>query len=162
MQLSASTKINDLISAHPFLEEFLVAYHPHFRLLKNKLARATAGRLATVGTAARIASVDVDALLRDLAGAIERETHVRPEVTGGAAELSRAQRIAMLGHIIGELHDGGDLATARARFAQAVGDVDAGEIASMEEEMIRGGLEVREVQRLCDVHVGAFREALDR
>ena len=162
MQLSASTKLNDLLSAHPFLEDFLVEYNPHFKLLKHKLTRATVGRLATLGAAARIAAVDVHALLRDLAAAIERQTQVRPEVAGGSGDLTRPERIAMLGHIIGELHAGGDLATARERFAQAVGDVDASEIASMEEAMIRGGLPVSEVQRLCDVHVGAFRDALDQ
>jgi len=161
MQLSASTKINDLLSTHPFLEDFLVAYNPHFAMLKNKIARATVGRVATLGAAARIAGVDINALLRDTAAAIEKETAVRPEVTSGGDGIDRAQRIAMLGHIISELHDGGDLATARAHFAKAVGDVDAGEIADMEEEMIKGGLPVSEVQRLCEVHVGTFKDALD-
>ena len=162
MQLSASTKINDLLSTHPFLEDFLVAYNPHFAMLKNKLARATVGRVATLGAAARIAGVDIHALLRDLAAAIEKQTSLRPEVTHEGDGIDRAQRIAMLGHIISELHDGGDLATAREHFVKAVGDVDAGEIAEMEEEMIRGGLPVGEVQRLCDVHVGAFRDSLDQ
>jgi len=162
MQLSASTKINDLLSSHPFLEDFLVGYNPHFKLLKNKVTRATVGRLATLGAAARIASVDLDALLRDLASAIEKQTNARPVVARGETGLTRDQRVAMLGHIIAGLHAGGDLASARAQFAAAVGDVDAGEIASMEEEMIRNGLPVGEVQRLCDVHVGAFRDALDQ
>ena len=162
MQLSPSTKINDLLSTHPFLEDFLVAYNPHFTMLKNKIARATVGRLATLGAAARIAGVDISALLRDLAGAIEKQTAARPEIAHAGDGIDREQRIAMLGHIIAELHDGGDLATARAHFAQAVGDVDASEIADMEEEMIRGGLPVGEVQRLCDVHVGAFRDSLDQ
>ena len=162
MQLSPSTKINDLLSTHPFLEDFLAAYNPHFAMLKNKIARATVGRLATLGAAARIAGLDISALLRDTAAAIEKETATRPEVTHAGDGIDRNQRIAMLGHIISELHDGGDLATARVHFAQAVGDVDAGEIAAMEEEMIRGGLPVGEVQRLCDVHVGAFRDSLDQ
>jgi DUF438 domain-containing protein len=161
MQLSAATKINDLLQTYPFLEEFLIAYNPHFSLLKNKIARATVGRLATLGAAARIAGVDIEALLRDLAGAVEKQAGTRPEVIQQSEGIDRDQRIAMLGHIIAELHEGGDLATARQQFAQAVGDVDAGEIAAMEEEMIRGGLPVSEVQRLCDVHVGAFRDALD-
>ena len=162
MQLSASTNINDLLSTHPFLEDFLVAYNPHFAMLKNKIARATVGRVATLGAAARIAGVDINALLRDTAAVIEKATATRPEVFEGGSGMNRDQRIAMLGHIIAELHDGGDLATARQHFAQAVGDVDAGEIADMEEEMIRGGLPVGEVQRLCDVHVGAFRDSLDQ
>lgn len=161
MQLSAATKINDLLATHPFLQEFLVAYHPRFQLLKSAAARATVGRLATLGAAARIAGVEVDALLRDTAAAIEDRTTERPHVLQGIQGPERADRIAMLGHIIAELHDGGELSKARQQFAAAVGDVDAGEIASMEEEMIRGGLAVTEVQRLCDVHVGAFRGALD-
>ena len=134
MEISANTKINDLLNAHPYLEDFLVAYNPHFKLLKNKITRATVGRVATIGAAARIASVDVNALLGALAEAIEKQTLERPEVKGGATDLSREQRIGMLGHIIEGLHQGGDLATARAQFAAAVGDVDAGEIAAMEEE----------------------------
>lgn len=164
MQLSAQTKINDLLAAHPYLEDFLVAYNPHFRMLRNKVTRATVGRLATVSVAARIAALDVQTLLRDLAAAIERETSTLPEIdrdAGADKADQRGQRIAMLGHIIAQLHDGGDVASARRQFAEAVGDADASEIAAMEEEMIRGGLPVTEVQRLCDVHVGAFRGALD-
>jgi uncharacterized protein len=161
MQLSTSTKINDLLDTHPFLEDVLVAYNPHFKLLKSKVTRATVGRIATVGTAARIAGVDIDELLHHLASAIEERTSHRPQVEAFAVQPDRSQRIAMLGQIIAGLHDGGDLATAQKQFAEAVGDVDAGEIAAMEEELIRGGLPVSEVQRLCDVHVGAFRPALD-
>lgn len=171
MELSPNTKLNDLLAAHPFLEDFLVDYNPHFRLLRNTVTRATVGRLATLGTAARIASVETKTLLEDLAAAIERKTGnagnaaTKSSHSAGdlpiAADAERPQRIAMLGHIIAELHDGGDLAAARARFAATVGDADASEIAGMEEELIRGGLPVGEVQRLCDVHVGAFRGALD-
>jgi hypothetical protein len=133
MQLSAATKINDLLDTHPFLQDFLVSCSARFQLLKNSVARATVGRLATLGAAARIARIEIDALLRDTAAAIEKETSKRPEVVAGDGVPSRGERIAMLGHIIAELHDGGDVATARQHFAQAVGDVDAGEIAAMEE-----------------------------
>jgi DUF438 domain-containing protein len=161
MQLSPSTKINDLLADQPFLEEFLVDYNPHFRLLRNKVTRATVGRLATLGTVARIAALDVKTLLQDLAAAIEQKTAVKPTLSLNEA-TGRDQRVAMLGQIIAHLHDGGDVATARQQFAEAVGDADASEIAAMEEEMIRGGLPVSEVQRLCDVHVDAFRGTLDQ
>lgn len=161
MEISAHTKIDDLLTLHPFLEDFLVAYNPHFRLLRNKLTRATVGRLATLGTAARIAAVDVKTLLDDVASAIGHRTHDKPSIAEDRT-AERDQKIAMLGQIVARLHDGGDLATARRQFTEAVGDADAGEIAAMEEEMIRGGLPVSEVQRLCDVHVGAFRPALDQ
>jgi uncharacterized protein len=161
MEISAHTKINDLLTDHPFLEDFLVAYNPHFQLLRNKLTRATVGRLATLGTAARIAAVDVKTLLHDVASAIASKTNDKTTIAEGDGG-ERDQRIAMLGQIVAHLHDGGDVETARKQFAEAVGDAEAGEIAAMEEEMIRGGLPVSEVQRLCDVHVGAFRGALDK
>ncbi len=41
MEISANTKINDLLTAHPYLEDFLVAYNPHFKLLRNKITRAS-------------------------------------------------------------------------------------------------------------------------
>jgi DUF438 domain-containing protein len=78
-----------------------------------------------------------------------------------APARTKGERLAILMAIIQDLHDGGDLERARQRFAEAVGDVEASEIAAMEEELIRDGLPVSEVQRLCAVHVGAFRDALD-
>lgn len=160
MELSANTKVHDLLSAYPFLEEFLSAYHPRFQLLGSKTARATIGRVATLGAAAGIAGVEPQALLAAVAAEIERRTGTRPG-QAVASGLSREQRLGILKKIISDLHAGGDLESARQRFAQAVGDVEASEIAAMEEELIRGGLPVADVQRLCDVHVGAFREALD-
>ncbi len=163
MKLSEKTKVHELLATYPFLEDFLVGRSPKFSMLKNRMARATIGRLATLRAAAGIADLDLGSLLDELAEEIQRVTGARPEIvkteTGQAP--GRAERLATLKSIIQELHDGGDLEKARARFQEAVEDVEASEIAAMEEELIRGGLPVSEVQRLCDVHVGAFRHALD-
>jgi hypothetical protein len=162
MKLSGSTKVHGLLVAYPFLEDFLAAQSPKFEMLRNRMARATIGRVATLRTAASIANLDVNALLQSLAAEIERRTGKRPELEAAdAASPTRGQRLEELKQIIGHLHAGGDLDEARARFARAVEDVEASEIAAMEEELIRGGLPVSEVQRLCDVHVGAFRQVLD-
>jgi DUF438 domain-containing protein len=90
-------------------------------------------------------------------------TNEHPELhlSEAAPGQTKDERLAILKAIVQDLHDGGDVEQARQRFAEAVGDVEASEIAAMEEELTRGGLPVSEVQRLCDVHVGAFREALD-
>ena len=164
MRISGSTKVHDLLKEHPFLEDFLPAFDPKFEMLKNKMARATVGRVATLETAAGIAGVDVGRLLDAVANEIEKQTGSRPQL-GKALENAgpdKEQRVELLKEIIGDLHDGGDVETAREMFAKALGDVEASEIAAMEEELIKGGLPVSEVQRLCDVHVGAFRDALDQ
>lgn len=162
MTLSADTKINELLNNYPFMEDFLASYEPKFEMLRSKMTRATIGRIATLRTAAGIAGIDLDALVAAIAGEIARHTGMTPEV--GVSTLpaqTRESRLMALKEVISDLHDGGDLEAARQKFAVAVEDVEAAEIAAMEEELIRGGLPVSEVQRLCDVHVGAFREALD-
>lgn len=160
MKLLGATKVHELLSTHPFLEGFLAAQSPKFEMLKNRMARATIGRMATLRTAAGIANIDLNQLLVAIADEIERETGERPEVESSSG-MTREQRMEELKQIISHLHDGGDLEVAKERFARAVGDVEATEIAAMEEDLIRGGLPVVEVQRLCDVHVDAFRGALD-
>ncbi|MBD3236886.1 MAG: DUF438 domain-containing protein [Candidatus Eisenbacteria bacterium] len=187
MKLSADTRIHDLLATHPFLERFLAELHPKFELLRSRMARATVGRVATVRAAAEIAGLDTEELVGSLAAEIERRTGARPELedgtradlaAGGRAESStltssgsnagttpaarsRDERLGILREIISDVHAGGDLERAQKRFAEAVADVEASEIAAMEEDLIRSGLPVSEVQRLCDVHVGAFRPALD-
>jgi len=163
MTLTARTKVHDLLKEHPFLEDFLASHNTKFEMLRNRMARATIGRVATLRTAAGIASLDLDTLLDAIASEIEKKTGQRPEIdrAGNESGLTRGHRVQELKEIIGDLHAGGDLDQARARFAKAVEDVEASEIAAMEEDLIRGGLPVSEVQRLCDVHVGAFKHALD-
>jgi DUF438 domain-containing protein len=86
---------------------------------------------------------------------------VTVDTSAPADDAIRTERVEVLKGIIKELHDGGDLEAAREKFAVAVKDVAASEIAEMEQQLIREGMPVEEVQRLCDVHVGAFKGALD-
>jgi len=163
MKLSGSTKVHELLKEHPFLEDFLASYDAKFEMLKNKMARATIGRVATMKVVAGIASIDLSELLEAVADEIERHTGSRPklDLSAEGEGQTREQRVQALKEIVHDLHGGGDLEQARSRFAEAVEDVEATEIAAMEEELIRGGMPVSEVQRLCDVHVSAFRQVLD-
>lgn len=163
MKLSGNTRVHELLGEFPFLEDFLVRYHPKFEVLKNRVTRATIGRVATLRAAAGIAGVEPDDLLRAVSGEIEKHTGNRPEIDidSSVSGLSREDRLVILKEIINDVHQGGDLVEAKQRFAEAVQDVEASEIAAMEQDLIRDGLPASEVQRLCDVHVDAFREALD-
>ena len=164
MKLDGDLKVHDLITTHPFLADFLPAWNPAFRLIRDPAARAALGHVATLRMAAGMAGVELDALLAAIAGEIERRNGTRPDTGAGGVPpaATRTQRLAALEGIIADLHRGGDLEEARRRFTAAVGDVAPAELAALEEQMIRGGLPVSEVQRLCDVHVGAVRQALDR
>ncbi len=47
------------------------------------------------------------------------------------------------------------------RFGELIEDIEAGEIAAMEQRLIEEGMPESEVKRLCDVHVQVFAGALD-
>lgn len=158
MKLSAKTKIDELLKEHKFLEDFLVKYNPKFSMIKSKVARATVGKVANLKAVASIGGVAIVDLMRDIAAEVERVTGKRPETE---SDGDRADRVAGLKQVIEELHDGASVDDVRARFAEVIAGADGAEIAEMEQQLIADGLPVEEVQRLCDVHVGAFKSALD-
>ncbi len=48
MELTANTKIDDLLKQYPFLLDFLITLSPIFKNLKNPIMRKTIGKVATL------------------------------------------------------------------------------------------------------------------
>lgn len=69
---------------------------------------------------------------------------------------------ADLKKLIQDLHNGLPPEEAKARFNEIIKDVSPEQIGAMEEELIREGMPVQEIQRLCDVHVAVVKAGLDR
>jgi len=72
-----------------------------------------------------------------------------------------SKRKAALKEVIQRLHAGESVEDLQATFGQAIQGATASEIAEAERAMIAEGVSVREIQRLCDLHVAVFRQALD-
>ncbi len=159
LRLEPSTTIHEIITAYPDLIEDLPNAYPRFAPLRNPAARAVMAKVATVERAAGIAGVPVEKLLRDIAGMIERRSDTHPADPGAASERDR--RVAALREIIEGLHAGTPLDQARIEFGKVVGTASPGEIAEMEQQLIRDGMPVSEIQRLCDLHVNVVRIGLD-
>ena len=162
MVITPQTTIHTLLSEHPFLKDFLVDYNPEFKKLANPVLRRTMGRMATLERAAGMAGIPVEQMEHDIAAEIERVTGVRPEVRAkaGFADVDQARQ-EELKAIVKELHAGASPDDLKDRFAELIEDVDATEIAAMEQRLIEEGIPETEVKRLCDVHVQVFAESLD-
>ena len=167
MQLSAKTKIDDLLKQYPFLEDFLITLSPRFKGLKNPIMRKTMGKVATLEMAASVSGLDLDKLISSLTAEIDKQSS-REATSGEAAAASRMdpltdpkQRQAALKGIIKDLHDGEDMAVLKQRFRDLIQGVAAPEIAKMEQELMNEGMAAEEIKRLCDVHVEIFKEALE-
>jgi DUF438 domain-containing protein len=72
-----------------------------------------------------------------------------------------ARRQEALKSMIAQLHAGKTVEEVKSQFAALLTEVDATEIAWLEQSLIAEGMPPMEIKRLCDVHVAAFRDALD-
>jgi DUF438 domain-containing protein len=63
--------------------------------------------------------------------------------------------------IVKDLHAGKSVEEVKPAFEELIADVEATEIAAMEQKLIEGGVPDSEVKRLCDVHVQVFADALE-
>ncbi|HJW74285.1 MAG TPA: DUF438 domain-containing protein [Thermoleophilia bacterium] len=162
MVITPQTTVNTLLGEYPFLKDFLVGYNPEFKKLANPVLRRTMGRMATLERAAGMAGVPLEEMQHDIAAEIGRVTGVTPEIQAKAGFTTvDPARQAELKAIVKELHAGASPDDLKDRFAMLIEDIEATEIAAMEQKLIEEGIPEAEVKRLCDVHVQVFAEALD-
>ena len=178
MELSPKTKINDLLSSYPFLLEFFLAKSPKYKLLQSPVSRKTIGKVASLAQVASIGGLPIDQLLSEIATEIRENTGAkmtagqgfdgeeapaRRDEAGvrGAAPEDRQARQEILKGIIRDLHNGEDMEILKQRFHDLIKDVNASEIAAMEQGLIAEGMPESEIKRLCDVHVEVFQESLE-
>jgi hypothetical protein len=162
LTLTPKTTIHTLLKEYPFLLDFLADYHPEFKKLTNPVLRRTVGRMATLDAVAEQGNVPLNRLTDDIASEVERQTGKRPPIADVAdADTMDPARLAELHAIVKDLHAGKTVEEVKPRFEELIQDVEATEIAAMEQKLIEGGVPDTEVKRLCDVHVQVFADALE-
>lgn len=176
MAITAGTKVRDLLETYPYLLDWLVGYSPDFKKLKNPVLYNTVARAASLEAAAAMADVSVERFLDDVRTEVARHEIAAEEASGSAASAvtgaaappaadaagDRARRQEALKSIIRKLHDGASADAVKAEFDALASEVDSIQIAAMEQALIAEGMPVQEVQRLCDVHVSVFKDALEQ
>jgi DUF438 domain-containing protein len=162
LTITPKTTVHTLLKEYPFLLDFLAEYHPEFKKLTNPVLRRTVGRMATLDTVAQQGNVPLNRLTDDIATEVEKQTGTRPPVADVAdAETIDPARLEALHAIVKDLHAGKTVEEVKPRFEELIQDVEATEIAAMEQKLIEGGVPDTEVKRLCDVHVQVFADALE-
>jgi PAS domain S-box-containing protein len=119
--------------------------------------------MATLKQVAGIGGVSPDTLIEDIAAEIERHTGegAASETGEEGPSLPDDEKISKLKEIVLDLHRDAPFEEVKKRFDELIADVGPTEIAAMEEQLIKEGMPVEEVQRLSDLHVSVFKEALD-
>lgn len=70
---------------------------------------------------------------------------------------NREMRKNELKNIIKQLHDGKSVDEVKDQFSKSFGEVSATEIAELERALVKDGMDVSEIQKLCDVHAAVFK-----
>ena len=162
MKITLATKVDELLDKYPFLLNFLIAYNPKFIVLKNRAMRATMGRMATLSMVATVGGISVDTLINDIAGEIKRNSGEDVYPAFSQPSHIDPDKLTKLKELINDLHKGIEFREVKKRFNQLMTEIEPSEIAVMEEELIREGMPATEIQRLCDLHVSVFKEALEK
>jgi DUF438 domain-containing protein len=74
---------------------------------------------------------------------------------------NREKRRQILKKLILELHEGADFDEIKNRFESQFSSVSAKEISDMEQDLIRDGMPVESIQKLCDVHAAVFKGSIE-
>ena len=156
MKISRRTKISALLEKYPFLIEEMESINSHFAMLKNKVARATMAKIATIDMAAKAANLSAEDLMAAIRKIVAKHG---AEVIEFDMDEERA-RLDTLKVIIKEMHQGGDPAAARKKFNELLKEIDPNEIKDLEQQLVMEGMPVTEIQNLCELHVGVFKDAL--
>jgi DUF438 domain-containing protein len=75
---------------------------------------------------------------------------------------NREKRVQTLKEVILHLHRGEAPDAVRGRLAAIISEVDAGEVAAMEQQLMAEGMSHKEVQSLCDLHADVLRDVMAR
>lgn len=96
----------------------------------------------------------------DASGAGKPENEKPAEAAASAQpDNGEAERRELLKSYLKRLGEGEDLESVRADFVEKFSDVDASEIMAAEQELMKEGTPLAEVQKLCDIHSALFHGA---
>ncbi|MGL4662961.1 MAG: DUF438 domain-containing protein [Culicoidibacterales bacterium] len=73
---------------------------------------------------------------------------------------NREHKQEVLKQLIHQLHEGVSQDEVKAKFIAEFGEISVQEISSLEHALVRDGLAVEEIQRLCDVHADVFKGSI--
>lgn len=83
-----------------------------------------------------------------------------PKEPSGQPTGSKEQRLELLKSYLRRLNEGEPLDVVQADFVRSFSSVNASEIMEAEQQMLREGAPLHQVQKLCDVHSALFHNKL--
>ncbi len=144
VSLGARTTVFAVLQSYPFLEAFLLAYHPAFGRVAGPGRRTGWARMTTLGDVALAMDVSWRHLVRDVSAEVARVSGEEPPVSDARrAVASDDRRLMELREIAARLEDGGSLVELAARLREVTAGVDAKQSAALDRALAAAAGEAR-------------------
>ena len=142
--ITSNDNLNHLLETYSFLLDALIDFNSKLKRFKNPILRRTVGKRATLLDVSSLVNCNLTDLLVTIKTSIELKTAdtVVLDEKGQSGWIStRDRRKDLLKSIVLELHEGDDkdMDVLQERFKEELGDIDASEIADMEQDLINSG-----------------------
>lgn len=166
-KLDLAKSVYELAQEYPELIDIMAGLG--FTEITKKPVLHSVGKIMTIPKGARMKGISMKEIITvltvngfELTGEMpDVATDANPEqlATPMVPAASPANRTEQLKAYLRRLGDGEDLESVRADFAREFGEVEASEIMKAEQDLMKEGTPLSEVQRLCDIHSALFHGA---
>ncbi len=164
--IDLSRSVYELVTEYPELVDIMAELG--FTEIKKPAMLHSVGKLMTIPKGAKIKNIPMEKVLMALiqhgftlsgempATAMDEVPETAAAVVSEETPVSRTEQLKAY---LRRLGAGESLESVRADFAEKFHDVEASEIMQAEQELMREGTPLAEVQKLCDVHSALFHGA---
>lgn len=161
-KLDLNKTVFELTQEYPELIDIMVELG--FTEIKKKPVLHSVGKIMTIPKGAKMKEISMmDVITTLMSNGFELVGEMpdiasASEIQAGITKTSKPSksRTEQLKTYLKRLSDGEELDDVRADFVRDFGEVEASEIMKAEQELLKEGTPLSEVQRLCDVHSALF------
>ena len=130
-----------------------------FDEIKKPAMLNSVGRIMTIPKGAKAKGISIPVVIAELIKNGFEIAGNMPDISSMGSKEFQAKETGnteLLKGYLKRLGNGEDLESVKKDFVQNFSDVDASEIMKAEQELIKEGTPITEVQKLCDVHSALF------
>ncbi|MBO1363177.1 DUF438 domain-containing protein [Prevotella sp. A2931] len=171
-KIDFSKTVFELTREYPELVDIMAALG--FTEIKKKVMLRSVGKIMTIPKGAQMKGISMVDIIKSLQehgfeisgvgptpkttiyNKVEKAKPLVGKISYDHAKAEAKGRIGLLKSYLQRLSNGEDLEQVRADFIANFNEVEAAEIMQAEQELMKEGVPLREVQRLCDVHSALF------
>ena len=156
-KIDLNQSVYDITKTYPEVIDIMV--NLGFDEIKKPAMLNSVGRIMTIPKGAKAKGISIPVIIAELIKNGFEITGNMPDISSMASKVFQVKETGnteLLKDYLKRLGNGEDLESVKKDFVKNFSDVDASEIMKAEQELIKEGTPITEVQKLCDVHSALF------